>query len=142
MNVLYQSNGNLSALPGYANWVREHLEAAARPDTTIEFRGTEKGGTAKGDSAPETADEFRFFVSLDAVDVARSAVRAPQDGFDAVAVGNILDPALRELRGVLDVPVLGLLETNVLVSAFSADRIGIVTDTTRFERMIADVLRT
>jgi Asp/Glu/hydantoin racemase len=142
MNVLYQSKGNLSELPGYANWTRKHLESAAGADTAIEFKGTEKGGTAKGESAPETADEYRFFASLDAVDVARSAVRAPREGFDAVAVGNVLDPALRELRGVLDVPVLGLLETNVLVSAVSADRIGIVTDTTRFERMIVDRLRT
>lgn len=142
MKILYHSKGNIDELSGYAEWLRNHLADAARDDTEIEYRGTEKGGSAKGEGSPITADDYRFFVFFDAHDVARNAVRAPEEGFDAVAIGNILDPALRELRSVLDIPVLGIMETNLLVACMSADQVGVVTLTPRWEKMIEDNLRT
>ena len=47
-------------------------------------------------------------------------------GYDAVAIGNILDPALREARSMVDIPVLGLGETSMLTSCMMGSTFSLV----------------
>jgi Asp/Glu/hydantoin racemase len=51
---------------------------------------------------------------------------AEQRGFNAVAIGNTLDPGLREARSMVDIPVLGLGETSMLAACMMGSRFSLV----------------
>src|SRR3546814_18733642 len=44
------------------------------------------------------------------------AIHAERDGFDAFVVGSFSEPMLREMRSAVDIPVIGILESSMLVS--------------------------
>ena len=71
-------------------------------------------------------DSFRFFETLDWISILDSVIEAELEGYDAVAIGNILDPALREARSMVDIPVLGLGETSMLTSCMMGSTFSLV----------------
>ena len=99
----------------------KYIDQVKSPDTDIELRGTRVG----------RIDSFRFFETLDWISILDSVIGAEQEGYDAVAIGNILDPALREARSMVDIPVLGLGETSMLTSV--GDLQGPVSRTSSWE---------
>ncbi|MBM3587030.1 MAG: hypothetical protein FJX33_04315 [Alphaproteobacteria bacterium] len=52
--------------------------------------------------------------------------RADAEGFDAVLLGNIVDPGLRIGREIAGIPVLGLCEASLLTACQMGAAIGIV----------------
>ena len=104
--ILYLSMSREEYSPNYFPFLRSYLEQVKSPDTTIDLRGTRVG----------LIDSYRFFETLDWISILDSVLDAEQQGYDAVAIGNILDPALREARSMVDIPVLGLGETSMLTS--------------------------
>ena len=88
----------------------------ATPGTRVELRGTRVG----------RIDSYRFWETLDTISILDSVVGAEQQGFDAVAIGNILDPGLRDARSMVDIPVLGLGETCMLASCMMGSRFSLV----------------
>ena len=114
--ILYLSMSREEYSPNYFPFLRSYLEAVKSPDTEIELRGTRVG----------RIDSFRFFETLDWISILDSVIAAEQDGFDAVAIGNILDPALREARSMVDIPVLGLGETSMLTSCMMGSRFSLI----------------
>ena len=71
-------------------------------------------------------DSFRFFETLDWISILDSVIGAELEGYDAVAIGNILDPALREARSMVDIPVLGLGETSMLTACMMGSSFALV----------------
>jgi allantoin racemase len=61
----------------------------------------------------------------------RAALKAEQDGADAVVVACFDDPGLEPLRAALCVPVVGIVEASMNAAASIADRMAVVTTTTR-----------
>ncbi|RZL84503.1 MAG: hypothetical protein EOP32_03445 [Rhodococcus sp. (in: high G+C Gram-positive bacteria)] len=102
--------------PNYFPYLRSYIDQVKSADTEVELRGTRVG----------RIDSFRFFEVLDWVSILDSVIGAEQDGFDAVAIGNILDPALREARSMVDIPVLGLGETSMLTSCMMGSQFSLV----------------
>ena len=88
----------------------------ARPDTEVEMRGTRVG----------RIDSYRFWETLDTISILDSVLERRAEGFDAVAIGNILDPGLRDARSMVDIPVLGLGETCMLASCMQGSRFCLV----------------
>ena len=114
--ILYLSlsRGNYSA--NYFPVLRRYIDEFVGADTEVEIRGARVG----------RIDSFRFWEALDSVSILDSVLDAEQSGFDAVAIGNILDPALREARSMVDIPVLGLGETSMLTACLMGSRFGLV----------------
>ncbi|WP_235579039.1 MULTISPECIES: aspartate/glutamate racemase family protein [unclassified Rhodococcus (in: high G+C Gram-positive bacteria)] len=102
--------------PNYFPYLRTYIDQVKSPDVEFELHGTRVG----------RIDSFRFFEVLDWVSILDSVVGAEQDGFDAVAIGNILDPALREARSMVDIPVLGLGETSMLTACMMGSQFSLV----------------
>ena len=71
--------------------------------------------TATGSGRPSTP-----------ISILDSVVGAEPQGFDAVAIGNILDPGLRDARSMVDIPVLGLGETCMLAACMMGSRFSLV----------------
>jgi Asp/Glu/hydantoin racemase len=59
--------------------------------------------------------------------VIRHAIEAERAGYDAVVIGHFQEPALLEIRGTLDIPVIGLGEANLLAAMTMGRRLGLVT---------------
>lgn len=104
--ILYLSMSREEYSPNYFPFLRSYIEQVKSPDTEVDLVGTRVG----------RIDSYRFFETLDWISILDSVIGAEQDGYDAVAIGNILDPALREARSMVDIPVLGLGETSMLTS--------------------------
>ena len=102
--------------PNYFPYLRSYFDHTRSPDTQIELRGTRVG----------RIDSYRFWETLDTVSILDSVLAAEQQGFDAVAIGNVLDPGLRDARSMVDIPVLGLGETSMLTACLMGSRFALV----------------
>lgn len=114
--ILYLSLSNATYSANYHPFLRSYIDAFVGPGTEVEIRGARVG----------RIDSFRFFEALDSISILDSVLDAEQSGFDAVAIGNILDPALREARSMVDIPVLGLGETCMTTACLMGSRFGLV----------------
>ena len=114
--ILYLSMSREEYSPNYFPFLRSYIDRVKSSDTEVDLRGTRVG----------RIDSFRFFETLDWISILDSVVGAEQDGYDAVAIGNILDPALREARSMVDIPVLGLGETSMLTSCMMGSTFSLI----------------
>lgn len=114
--ILYLSLSNDTYASNYFPYLRGYLAEVAAPGTEVELRGARVG----------RIDSFRFFELLDTVSVLDSILYAEQAGFDAVAIGNILDPGLREGRSMVDIPVLGIGETSMHTACLMGSKFSLV----------------
>jgi Asp/Glu/hydantoin racemase len=92
------------------------LEKIADPNTTVDIVGAKVA----------LVDQYRFFEFLDTNSVLDNGLKAEKEGYDAIAIGNILDPGLYELRQMLDIPVLGLCETSLLMAHMIGQRFSLI----------------
>ena len=102
MKLFYQSMGvaRRSTTGHYAQTLRETLDRAAAPGTTVTVHGLSEGRAI--------ADQYRFLEVLDTAEILENGLRAERDGYDAFLIGNIFEPGLHALRELLNIPVLGL----------------------------------
>jgi len=114
--ILYLSMSNEKYSTNYFPFLRRYAADVARPDTRLELRGTRVG----------RIDSYRFWETLDTISILDSVVGAEPEGFDAVAIGNILDPGLRDARSMVDIPVLGLGESCMLAACMMGSRFSLV----------------
>ena len=114
--ILYLSMSREEYSPNYFPFLRSYIDEVKSPGTDVDLRGTRVG----------RIDSFRFFETLDWISILDSAIEAQLEGYDAVAIGNILDPALREARSMVDIPVLGLGETSMLTACMMGSTFSLV----------------
>lgn len=129
--ILYLSLSNAKYSANYFPFLQKYIGRVGAADTEVELRGARVG----------RIDSYRFWEALDTVSVLDSALEAEQRGFDAVAIGNILDPGLREARSMVDIPVLGLGETSMLTACMMGSRFTLIAVnpyfSARFEENVA-----
>jgi allantoin racemase len=114
--ILYLSLSNAQYSANYFPFLRSYVDGFVGPDVEVEIRGARVG----------RIDSFRFWEALDSISILDSVLDAEQKSFDAVAIGNILDPALREARSMVDIPVLGLGETCMTTACLMGSQFGLV----------------
>lgn len=114
--IRYLSLSNAQYSANYFPFLRSYIDDFVGPDVQVDMRGARVG----------RIDSYRFWESLDSVSILDSVLDAEQQGFDAVAIGNILDPALREARSMVDIPVLGLGETCMTSACLMGARFSLV----------------
>jgi len=57
----------------------------------------------------------------------RNALEAERAGYDAFVIGHFQEPGLLEIRGAVDIPVIGLGEASMLTALSMGGRLGLVT---------------
>ncbi len=100
----------------------ENCQAVARPDTEVAFDNLEP-------VYPLSHVNHRLYRTKSAELAAIRIVRAEQEGYDAVVVSCGADPGVQEARGLVDIPVVGVLEATVHFAAMIAHRFSIVVVT-------------
>lgn len=117
MRILWQGFTHPSETKPYNDALEAFLNDAADEGTAVEFRGV-----VPPDRHLHRMNEWRC-----AVQAISSAIRAEREGFDCVVHGHFQEPGMREMRGALDLPVLGLGECSMLYACQLGFRFGLVT---------------
>jgi Asp/Glu/hydantoin racemase len=93
------------------------LDSVARVDFRFEVHGLDPP-----DHLFHPLTEFRC-----AAQAIRNALEAERTGYDAIVIGHFQEPGLLEIRGAVDIPVVGLGEANFLAALSMGRRLGLVT---------------
>src|ERR1700704_4476719 len=101
----------------YIERLQGQLDAAAGPGIRFEVHGLDPP-----DHLFHPLTEFRC-----AAQAIRHALEAERAGYDAFVIGHFQEPGLLEIRGALDIPVVGLGEATMLAALSMGRRIGLVT---------------
>lgn len=104
----------------YVPLLQRNLDLVKREDTAITFRFCEWGN-------PGMEPAFYSYMDhLSSVMVYHAAARAEEEGFDAVVINCFGDPMLWEVRQAVNLPVVGIGESSMFLSALMGLKFGIV----------------
>lgn len=108
MKIWFQSCGAIGKDPlwsPYEKALKEHAGKVARPDTVVELHGQE--ATIPG------IDRYYASRNVCAVQSIKNAIRAEREGFDAFVHITTTDAGSDEIRELVDIPVIFMLESSV-----------------------------
>ena len=136
MRIWVQVFSSRERNPDFHLALEQHLRSVVEPGVQVDVHGTRKGGLG---------EQFRIFQAIDTPDIIESILeckRAKGDQkYDAFVSLNSTDPALYEAREILDIPVLGFLETTALVSCMMGRSFSLVTPNPKFALSFAQKLQ-
>jgi allantoin racemase len=122
MRIWHQSFTVLEQLPAYAARLQEHFRKVARPDTEVVMHGMH--AKTYRTNYPGTDIKHNYMQYLHGQQFVLGGIAAEEAGFDAYAIMTIPEPALRETRSIIDIPVVGYGESSMLVARMLGERMG------------------
>jgi Asp/Glu/hydantoin racemase len=124
IRIWHQSFTVLEDLRTYEEALQAHFRKVARPDTIIETHGM-RPGTFRTDY-PGHDIKHAALQHFHGTQFLEAAVRAEREGADAYAISTLPEPALREARNLLSIPVVGYGESAMLTSCMLGQRFGVL----------------
>ena len=115
--IWYQSFVHPVEQAPYIERLQAMLTKVAAPGVSFEVHGLDPP-----DHSFHALTEFRC-----AAQVIGNALAAEKAGYDAFVIGHFQEPGLIEIRGAVDIPVIGLGEANLLAALSMGGRLGLVT---------------
>jgi Asp/Glu/hydantoin racemase len=122
IRIWHQSFTVLEELPAYAARLQQHFKKVARPDTEVVMHGMHPGTYRT--NYPGTDIKHNYMQYLHGQQFVLGGVAAEERGFDAYAIMSIPEPALRETRSIIDIPVVGYGESAMLLGRMLGERMG------------------
>lgn len=106
--------------------VRRLAKKVARPDTEVTYRHVERD--------PDNPESLNFpwplnWASLQLLRepaIISGALRAQEEGFDAVVIACALDPGLHQARAMLNIPVTSVTESGLLLAQLLGRKLALV----------------
>lgn len=135
IRIWHQSFTVLQDLGAYDAALKAHFRRVARPDTEIVMHGMVPGTYQT--NYPGNDIRHAGLQHLHSMQFLRAGLQAEDEGFDAYAISTLPDPALRAIRSVLHIPVVGYGESAMLTSCLLGARFAIVV----FIDELTDLLR-
>jgi Asp/Glu/hydantoin racemase len=125
--IWHQSFTTLARVPEYNVALREHILKVVRPDTEVVVHGTHAGthGHKKTDG-PSTDVGFAYFQSIHMHQFAYAAILAEEQGSDAYAICTLPEPGLREIRRLVNIPVVAYGESTMLTACQLGLKFGVL----------------
>ncbi len=124
MRIWHQSFTVLSDLGAYDEALRAHFRKVARPDTEIHLHGMRPGtyrSNYPGDDIKHSALQY-----LHGIQFMAAGLNAQAQGFDAYALSTLPEPALHDIRSLLQIPVVGYGESAMLTACMLGRRFGVL----------------
>jgi allantoin racemase len=115
--IWYQSFVHPTEQAPYIERLQAFLNEAAAPGSRFEVHGLDPP-----DRHFHPLTEFRC-----AAQAIRNALEAERAGYDAFVIGHFQEPGLLEIRGAVDMPVIGLGEASMLAGLSMGGRLGLIT---------------
>jgi len=139
MKIWHQSMTVLDHLPAYKARIAAHGRKVLRPDTELVLHGL----------APDTypsnypGDDISYgaLFAMHSLQWMGYAWKAQKEGFDAFAMCTMADPMLREVRAIIDMPVVGCAETSFREAAKGGRRFGLLLFIDRMGAFYEEKLR-
>ena len=122
MRIWHQSFTVLEQLPAYAARLQAHFKHVARPDTEVVMHGMH--AKTYRTNYPGTDIQHNYMQYLHGQQFVLGGIAAEEAGFDAYAIMSIPEPALRETRSLIDIPVVGYGESAMLLARMLGERMG------------------
>lgn len=124
MRIWHQSFTVLEDLPAYADRIRQHVRRVVRPDTEIDIHGLMPGTYPANYPGDDLAFEFLFH--MHAHQWVANALQSSREGYDAYAMCTLVDPMLREIRTLVNIPVVATGETCFHLATMTGQKFGIL----------------
>jgi allantoin racemase len=115
--IWYQSFVHPIEQAPYIERLQAYLNEAAGPDIKFEVHGLDPP-----DRHFHALTEFRC-----AAQTIRNALEAERAGYDAFVIGHFQEPGLLQVRGAVEMPVIGLGEASMLAAMSMGGKVGLVT---------------
>lgn len=110
MKIWWQSSTAIHRLDDYRNTLTKNLNDLKRPDVEVHVNGVDDGSMDL---------QYNSIVAMNSYGVGgvlNKMMQADEQGYDAIAIGCFLDPAMQEARELVKIPVLGLGECSMLMA--------------------------
>jgi len=124
LRIWYQGFLDLATVPPYRDSLERHAAAILRPGTEVAIHGMPPGSFT-GTSPAEVA-RHPYTTSLYTEQLVTNVRRAEAEGYDAVAVGIVQNPGLREMRTLVDIPVVGYGESAMHLACLLGRRFSVL----------------
>jgi Asp/Glu/hydantoin racemase len=139
MKIWHQSFTVLEDLGAYHDALKRHFAKVARPDTRIDLHGMQPGTYRS--NYPGSDIRHVAFQYVHALQFMAAAVRAQQEGYDVFALSTLPEPALREIRALVDIPVVGYGESAMLTACMLGRKFGVLLFIEDMNELIAENAR-
>lgn len=124
MRIWHQSMTVLGDLPAYAEALRGRIHAVTRPDTEVVLHGFVPGTFKANYPGPDIATSYLYW--LHGNQWIAAGLEAEKRGFDAMVLASLPGPMLREIRTLIDIPVVGYGDTAFRLAGLYGRRFGLV----------------
>jgi allantoin racemase len=124
MRIWHQSFTVLDQLPAYEQALQAHFAKVARADTEVVLHGMH--AQTYRTNYPGTDIRHAYVQYLHGQQFVLGGLAAEEAGFDAYAIMTLPEPALRETRSVLDIPVVAYGESSMLTATMLGERMGVL----------------
>jgi len=129
------------SLPGYKEMILEHYAAFKRPGTEIVIHGVKDEASDTAARIAGRAVNYAYLHRFHDNQILENVRRAEREGFDAVILGVLQDPAIRVARGIVDIPVLGYGEVSMLTACMLGSRFTFVGINPDMDPLVREMIR-
>jgi allantoin racemase len=139
IRIWHHSFTVLSDLPAYDAALDDHFRRVARPGTRIDLHGMQPGtyvSTYPGDDIKYVGLQY-----LHSLQFLTGAILAERQGYDAFALSTLPEPALREIRALVSIPVVGYGEEAMRKAVADAGKFGVLVFIPELTDLIVDNAR-
>lgn len=124
MRIWHQSFTVLQDLPAYVDVLKRRIAEVVRPDTQVVLHGQIPGTYPS--NYPGTDLSYSVLYWLHGLQWLAAAREARKQGFDAMVLASIAGPMAREIRTVVDIPVVGYGEAAFNLAGLYGRRVGML----------------
>ena len=124
MKIWHQSFTVLEDLPAYAEAMRTHIKKVVRPDTEVVMHGQLPGTYPS--NYPGTDLGYAALYHMHGSQWIIQALNAQRQKFDAYAMATLPNPLIREIRTLVDMPVIGYGESSMHMACMLGHRFGLL----------------
>jgi allantoin racemase len=139
MRIWHQSLTVLEDVPDYAASMTQHIRRVVRPDTEVVLHGLLPGTYPA--NYPGDDIGYTFLFALHSLQFPVQALKAEREGYDAFAMCTLPDPMLREVRTLVEIPVVGGGEVCFNLAAMLGRRFGMLVFIDRMAARYAEQIR-
>lgn len=135
IRIWHQSFTVLQDLHAYGEALNAHFAKVARPDTIIEMHGM-RPGTFRT-NYPGDDIKYASIQYFHGSQFMAAALQAEREGADAFAISTLPEPALREARSLLNIPVVGYGESAMLTACMLGQKFGVLVFIEELAELVA-----
>ena len=82
---------------------------------------------------------YRYLAYQHDMEMYEAAIQIERDGYDALMIGCCFEPAILQMRAALNIPVVGPVQTSMLLANTMGEKFGIVTLPSPYAISLIDV---